>query len=241
MPYSSDLTDGVSRTLRTVRAKDPSDVAPAPPCAPPWGRFLSIRPRADERSSQCTTAGILTRLDSAVPPGTDIVILKVRANDQVLYHISSDVSAANVRTIVERLRAKRAEVYLLGHDTQRGIRDRADLHVESSRPAFNYHLGAGRRLPVTGGHFGAIGTAPLRPALGCCVRPSAGDSRSPGPCNMPRREGSGLACPAACCRCSEHAGVHGVGLQREASGDSASRGPGSPSRRSVTWGRGLSA
>jgi lysophospholipase L1-like esterase len=89
-----------------------------------------------------TTAGILTRLDSAVPPGTDFVILKVRASDQVLYHISSDVSAANVRTIVERLRAKGAEVYLLDHDMQRSIRDRADLHVRSSRPAFNYHLNA---------------------------------------------------------------------------------------------------
>jgi len=77
-----------------------------------------------------TTAGMLARLDSAVPPGTDIVILKVEANDQALYHVSPDVSAANIRTIVARLRAKGAEVYLLEHMKQ-GLRN---LAVESPPP-----------------------------------------------------------------------------------------------------------
>src|SRR5215470_9686553 len=47
-----------------------------------------------------TTAGMLARLNSAVPPSTDIVILKVGVNDSVLHHISSDVIAANKRAIV---------------------------------------------------------------------------------------------------------------------------------------------
>jgi GDSL-like Lipase/Acylhydrolase family len=79
-----------------------------------------------------TTTGVLARLDSAVPPGTNIVILKIGANDLVNYHVSPDVILANKRTIVERLRAKGAEVYLLDN-MQQGIVDRADLHVESSR------------------------------------------------------------------------------------------------------------
>jgi lysophospholipase L1-like esterase len=79
-----------------------------------------------------TTTGVLARLDSAVPPGTSIVILKIGINDLVNHHVSPDAIAANKRTIVERLHAKGAEVYLL-ENMQRGIIDRADLHVESSR------------------------------------------------------------------------------------------------------------
>jgi lysophospholipase L1-like esterase len=79
-----------------------------------------------------TTAGVLGRLDSAVPPGTNIVILKIGINDLVNYHVSPDAIAANKRKIVDRLRAKGAEVYLL-EDMQQGIVDQADLHVESSR------------------------------------------------------------------------------------------------------------
>jgi len=79
-----------------------------------------------------TTMGVLARLDSAVPPGTNIVILKIGVNDLVNRHVSADVIAANKRTIVERLRAKGAEVYLM-ENMQQGIVDRTDLHVESSR------------------------------------------------------------------------------------------------------------
>jgi lysophospholipase L1-like esterase len=79
-----------------------------------------------------TTASVLARLDSAVPPGTSIVILKVGVNDVVLHHVSPHTVAANKRAIVERLRAKGAEVYVL-ENMQQGIADRADLHVESFR------------------------------------------------------------------------------------------------------------
>jgi acyl-CoA thioesterase I len=88
-----------------------------------------------------TTTGVLVRLDSAVPPGTNIVILKIGINDLVNRHVSPDAIAANKRTIVERLHAKGTEVYLL-ENMQQGIIDRADLHVESSRVpnSTNWHL-----------------------------------------------------------------------------------------------------
>jgi lysophospholipase L1-like esterase len=79
-----------------------------------------------------TTRGVLSRLDSAVPPGTNIVILQIGGNDLVRDRVSPDVVAANKRTIVERLRAKGTEVYVL-ENMQQGIVDRADLHVESTR------------------------------------------------------------------------------------------------------------
>src|SRR6266446_10754819 len=60
-----------------------------------------------------TTTGVLARLDSAVPSGTNIVILKIGINDLVNRHVSPETIVANKRTIVERLRAKGAEVYLM--------------------------------------------------------------------------------------------------------------------------------
>lgn len=88
-----------------------------------------------------TTTGVLARLDAAVPLGTNIVILKIGVNDLVNRHVSPDTIVANKRTIVERLRAKGAEVYLL-ENMQQGIADRGDLHVESSRVpnSTNWHL-----------------------------------------------------------------------------------------------------
>jgi len=88
-----------------------------------------------------TTTGVLARLDAAVPPGTNIVILKIGINDLVNRHVSPDTIVANKRTIIEHLRAKGAEVYLL-ENMQQGIADRADLHVESSHVPYstNWHL-----------------------------------------------------------------------------------------------------
>jgi acyl-CoA thioesterase-1 len=90
-----------------------------------------------------TSQGVLGRLDSAAPPGTNIVILKIGVNDLIMRHVAPDVIAANKRTIVERLRAKGAEVYLL-ENMQQGIVNRNDLHVESSRPLNStaWHLNA---------------------------------------------------------------------------------------------------
>jgi hypothetical protein len=58
-----------------------------------------------------TATGVLQRLDAAVPPGTDLVILKIGEHELKFYHASPDDVAANRRTIVERLHAKGVEVY----------------------------------------------------------------------------------------------------------------------------------
>ena len=60
-----------------------------------------------------TAAGVLQRLDSAVPPGTDIVILKIGEHELKFDHASPDAVSANRRAIVERLHAKGVEVYRL--------------------------------------------------------------------------------------------------------------------------------
>ena len=90
-----------------------------------------------------TTLGVLTRLDSAVPQGTDIVVLSVGSNDKVLHHLSQDYVDSQIQAIVSRLRARGVEVYRLNR-MQEGIRDRLDLHVESVRNPENtmWHLNA---------------------------------------------------------------------------------------------------
>jgi acyl-CoA thioesterase-1 len=88
-----------------------------------------------------TTAGVLARLDSAVPQGTDIVVLSVGGNDRVLRHFSEGYIAANKQIIVQRLRAKGAQVHVIER-MQQGLVDRADLHVESVHNPANteWHL-----------------------------------------------------------------------------------------------------
>ena len=104
-----------------------------------------------------TTAGVLARLDSAVPTGTQIVVLSIGSNDRVLRHLPEDYIAGNKQLIVQRLRAKGAEVYVLDRMQQGGLLERADLHVESIRNLANteWHLNAagyaivvGRTLPA---------------------------------------------------------------------------------------------
>jgi lysophospholipase L1-like esterase len=95
-----------------------------------------------------TTQWLLGRLDSAVPPGTNIVVLQIGANDKIRYGASQDAVRANILTIKEHLRAKGVLVFSLGKNYtqgQLGILDRADLHAESSRPLndpihYGWHL-----------------------------------------------------------------------------------------------------
>lgn len=80
-----------------------------------------------------TTPLLLARLDNAVPPGTDIVLLRIGGNDRYFHVASPAVTAANTRALVERIRAKGAEVYRDEklEKMQQGIWNRADLHVET--------------------------------------------------------------------------------------------------------------
>lgn len=59
-----------------------------------------------------TTAGVLKRLDKAVPVGTRIVLLSIGAND-VRQGLSPSQIDANIDAIVGRLRAKGAEVIVM--------------------------------------------------------------------------------------------------------------------------------
>jgi acyl-CoA thioesterase I len=78
-----------------------------------------------------SATGVLQRLDFAVPPGTNIVVLKIGEHELKFLHAPRDVIEANRRTIVERLRAKGVEVYLFGlNQMNRGITTRADLSHE---------------------------------------------------------------------------------------------------------------
>jgi len=52
-----------------------------------------------------TTAGMLRRLDSAAPKGTDIVILQPGGND-LRFGVSKEQRAANIAAMVKRLRAR---------------------------------------------------------------------------------------------------------------------------------------
>ena len=65
-----------------------------------------------------TTAGMLFRMDSAIPPGTKITIVQPGGNDfrSRRHGLSVEQHLANVETIVSRLRAQRIQVVLCGDD-----------------------------------------------------------------------------------------------------------------------------
>ena len=107
-----------------------------------------------------TTTGVLNRLDTAVPPGTQIVILSIGAND-ALFGVNQATSAANVDATLGRLRARninvlyfgslnranparRAEIEAMGvvvtPALQSGIDDDPKLHVEEVKKPGHYHL-----------------------------------------------------------------------------------------------------
>jgi len=93
-----------------------------------------------------TTAGVLARLDRAVPQDTDIVVLNIgdaRGNDVVLHHLSPAAAEAGAQSIIGRLRAKGIAVYRISR-MQQGIVDRSDLHVEQVHDKSNtmWHLNA---------------------------------------------------------------------------------------------------
>lgn len=125
-----------------------------------------------------TTTGVLNRVDTAVPPGTQIVILSIGAND-ALFGVSPATSAANVDATLSRLRARninvlyfgslnranparRAEIEAMGvvvtPALQSGIDDDPKLHVEEVKKPGHYHLNAAgydivvaRTLPLVEG------------------------------------------------------------------------------------------
>ncbi len=57
-----------------------------------------------------TTKGVLSRMDSAVPQGTRIVVLSVGGNDIILYGADRATTITNLLAIISRLRARNIEV-----------------------------------------------------------------------------------------------------------------------------------
>ncbi|MEI7871626.1 MAG: GDSL-type esterase/lipase family protein [Alphaproteobacteria bacterium] len=109
-----------------------------------------------------TTKGVLSRMNSDVPQGTQIVILSVGIND-TFEGTSAATINTNINKIIGNLRARNIEVMYFGAPTgqgnparraeleamgvtvvpalQDGIADDPNLHVEASKLAPNkYHL-----------------------------------------------------------------------------------------------------
>lgn len=61
-----------------------------------------------------TTGGMLSRLDKAVPPGTQIAIVQGGYNDQ-RRGVPAQTTAANIDAILARLSARRVKVVLCGY------------------------------------------------------------------------------------------------------------------------------
>ena len=96
-----------------------------------------------------TSAGVLARLDSSVPAGTDVAIVSVGVNDVVLAGLSPETGRANVGEIAQRLRSRGMEVIVLptGKKFQGSIADDPKYHVEGAgggsgpvRGTTNWHL-----------------------------------------------------------------------------------------------------
>ncbi len=68
---------------------------------------------ADAGVSGDTTSGGLARLDWSVPEGTDLVVLELGAND-ALRGVDPKETAANLRAMIERLKARNIKIILAG-------------------------------------------------------------------------------------------------------------------------------
>jgi lysophospholipase L1-like esterase len=75
-----------------------------------------------------TTDGVARRLDRAVPDGTDIVILSIGAND-VRKGASASAVTRDVEAIISRLRAKRAQIILVGDKNSWAVQGAPDVTV----------------------------------------------------------------------------------------------------------------
>ena len=101
-----------------------------------------------------TTAGMLARLDSAVPNGTRVVILQPGGNDFRRRGGGSETRAENVEQIMSRLRSRGVQVIMLENQTLGAV------------PA-QYHQPDGQHLTPEGYRLLASWLLPqVAPALG---------------------------------------------------------------------------
>lgn len=81
-----------------------------------------------------TTGGMLRRVDSDVPAGTDIVILQPGTND-LRFFGSREQRAANISAIVERLRRRNVRVLVLDPELSQDILQWDGIHYTAAAHA----------------------------------------------------------------------------------------------------------
>ena len=81
-----------------------------------------------------TTGGMLRRIDSAVPSNTNIVILQPGTND-LRFFGSKEQRAANISTIVDRLRRRHVRVIVLDPALQRDFLQWDGIHYTAAAHA----------------------------------------------------------------------------------------------------------
>jgi len=99
-----------------------------------------------------TSAGALKRLDLAVDPDTNIVLVEVGTNDLRL-HVPAAKMRANIAEIVRILQKRRILVMLIGL----GSLDLADVAREAKVPYAQFKLPPGKYRARDGAHFNAEG------------------------------------------------------------------------------------
>ena len=91
---------------------------------------------ANEGVSGDTTAGMLSRLVSAVPNGTRIALLAIYYFNDWLYGVSQAQHEANVRTIIDRLHARGIRTISVGLQYFSGLPLQSDeLHITAEGQA----------------------------------------------------------------------------------------------------------
>ena len=99
-----------------------------------------------------TTWGMLNRLETAVPPGTQIVILQPGGNDE--RHRVGSWRDANISQIVERLRSRRITVFMLENRVFGAIRQQGYGSDGQHLTAEGYRLLAAQLLPEVAAALG---------------------------------------------------------------------------------------
>ncbi len=145
-----------------------------------------------------TTQGVLNRLDNDVPPEARIALLSIGVNDALVAKISRETIAANLRTIVSRLRARHVELLIFGignptapdccagrqlaentgslfyPNFQYGVVEDVSLHVEKFRPGaanFGTRAATAWHLNAAGNDYVVGQTLPLVERLLARVAP----------------------------------------------------------------------
>jgi acyl-CoA thioesterase-1 len=99
---------------------------------------------ANQGISGDTTAGMLSRLDAAVPPGTRVVILQPGGNDA--RHGNPADRDSNISQIVEKLKNRQIQVIMLENSMLGQLREYHQADGEHLTPE-GYRLLASRLLP----------------------------------------------------------------------------------------------